>query len=471
MRPLAAMTAVGALAMSLPASASPPKTPGTLEVYPPPPGSDYYTSFDDTFTVRVRQPGGQWQDLYEYRVIVDLDHPQAASMVTFGTSGPVEVAIQKNNGAVRAVAVRPASSQVAARLVGAIAYLTLDGPGNLSVEFDDDRLHNLHLFANPVYPAGKPAKSRKLVTFAPGIHVPPQGQGSFLFDSDTDVRLAGGAILKGQIDVVNAHGVRIIGPGILQGGKEGITVLRSQGVEIDGPIVINPGHYTLMCGQSRGLTIRNLRTFSAGGWTDGIDLMACSDVHIDRAFLRTSDDAVAIYADRWNYHGDARNYLIENSTLWADVAHPVNIGLHGSKTEPRMIEDLVFRNIDILEHDEDDRDYQGALAITDGDNNLVRNVVFDDIRIDRIAEGMLFNFRVVFNQKYSLAPGRGIENVVVRNVRLGQGGANRSLIAGFDAGRAVRGVRLIGVEAAGGDITMSDIDVGPHTQDLSTSPD
>ncbi|MGF7155567.1 glycosyl hydrolase family 28 protein [Novosphingobium gossypii] len=467
MRSRAAVVAIGALAVALAAS---PAQSEPLEIYPPPPGSDYYTSFDDTFTVRVRQPGGVWRDLYEYRVMVDLDHPQAASMVTFGTSGPVEVAIQKNNGAVREVAVRPASSGIAARLVGAIAYLTLDGPANLSVEFDDDRLHNLHVFANPLYPAAQPAKGRKLVAFGPGIHVPPQGQNTFRFESDTDVRLAGGAILKGQVDIDKTHGVRIIGPGILRGGKEGVTVLHSEGVEIDGPIIVNPGHYTLMCGQTRGLTVRNLRSFSAGGWTDGIDLMACSDVHIDGAFLRTSDDAVAIYADRWDYHGDARNYLVENSTLWADVAHPVNIGLHGSKDEPRTIENLVFRNIDILAHDEDDRDYQGALAITDGDNNLVRNVVFDDIRVDRIEEGMLFNFRVVFNQKYSLAPGRGIENVLLRNVRLRHGRANAPVIAGFADDRTVSGVQLLDVSGPEGAIATRDVEIGGYVEGVTSSP-
>lgn len=465
-----AFLALGALAITFPAHAGSTQQAGTLEVYPPPPGSDYYSSFDDTFTVRVRQPGGEWRDLYEFRVMVDLDSPQPASMVTFGTQGPVEVAIQKNNGTVRAVAVRPASSGVTAKLVGTIAYLTLDGPANLSIEFDEDRLHNLHLFANPIYPPARSAKGRKVVTFGPGIHFPPQGQNAFRFSSDTDVHLAGGAILKGQVDVANVHGVRIVGPGILKGGKEGITVLHSETVEIDGPIVVNPGHYTLLCGQSNGLTVRNLRTFSAGGWTDGIDLMACSDIHIDGAFLRTSDDAVAIYADRWDYRGDARNYLVENSTLWADVAHPVNIGLHGSKDEPRTIENLHFRNIDILDHDEDDRDYQGALAITDGDNNLVRNVLFDDIRIDRIEEGMLFNFRVVFNQKYSLAPGRGIENVTMRNVRLREGFANHSVVAGFDAHRAVSGVKFVAVGGPEEDLALKDINLGAYVDGLSTSP-
>ncbi|WP_404477986.1 glycosyl hydrolase family 28 protein [Novosphingobium sp. BL-52-GroH] len=442
---------------------------GKLEIYPSPPGPDYYSAHEDTFTVRVREPGGPWRDLYEYRVMVDADNPQSASMATFGMDGPVEVAVQKNNADVRRVEVRPGSRGVAVRLEGGVAYFTLDRPANLSVEFDGDRLHNLHLFANPLYVAGAPTKGRRLVTFAPGIHTPPDGQDSFRFESDTDVRLAGGAILKGQVDVSRAHDVRITGPGILQGGKEGISVLFSQNVEIDGPIVVNPKHYTLFCGQSSGLTLRNLRTFSAGGWTDGIDSMSCSDVHVDGAFLRTSDDSIAIYADRWDYHGDARNHVVENSTLWADVAHPINIGLHGNKETPRTIEHLVFRNIDILGHDEDDRDYQGAMAITDGDNNLVRDVVFDDIRVDRIEEGMLFNFKVVFNQKYSLAPGRGIRDVTVRNVRLREGLVNRPVIAGFDAGRTVRGVVLEGVEGPDGAIGREGIDLGAFVENLTVS--
>jgi hypothetical protein len=450
-------------------AAAPAESEGGIEIYPPPTGPDYYSAHEDMFTVRVRRPGGVWQDLYEYRVMVDADNPQAASMATFGMKGPVEVAVQKNNGTVQAVEVRPTSSGVTARLADATVFFTLDRPANLSIELDGDRLHNLHLFANPLYAPVKASAGRRLLSFPPGIHTPPDGQASFSVPSDTDVQLAGGAILKGQVDVSRARNVRIVGPGILQGGKEGISLLYSSDVEIDGPIIVNPRHYTLFCGQSTRLTVRNLRSFSAGGWTDGIDAMSCSNVHVDGAFLRTSDDSVAIYADRWDYHGDARNFLIENSTLWADIAHPINIGLHGSKDQPRIIENLVFRNIDILGHDEDDRDYQGALAITDGDNNLVRNILFDTIRVDRIEEGMLFNFRVVFNQKYSLAPGRGIENVRLRNVSLRAGLVNRPVIAGFAADRMVRGVRLEGVSTPSGRVDRAGIDVGSHVAGLETS--
>lgn len=96
---------------------------------------------NDDFTVRVREPGGQWQDLYEHAVIVDLDSPQRASMVRFDMAGAVEVEIRRNNGDVRAVSVRPDRAGIAARLDGRVARFTLNRPAKLSVEFDGDRLH------------------------------------------------------------------------------------------------------------------------------------------------------------------------------------------------------------------------------------------------------------------------------------------------------------------------------------------
>ena len=49
---------------------------------------------NDDYTVRVRMPGGEWQDVFEYKVQVDLDKPQDASMVQFDMGSPVESSSQ-----------------------------------------------------------------------------------------------------------------------------------------------------------------------------------------------------------------------------------------------------------------------------------------------------------------------------------------------------------------------------------------
>lgn len=437
-----------------------------LHLHEPPTGKAFWAYLNDDFTVRVRTPGGAWRDLYEYDVKVDLDRPQDASMVFFDIAGPVEVAVKKNNGDARRVEVRPDSAGVRARLAGNTAYFRLDRPANVSVEFDGDRLHNLHLFAAAPEPA-LPPQGPGVVYFGPGIHPLPEGQKSFRIPSNTTVVLAGGALVQGSIEIRDAENVRIVGHGIIDRPQQGITIANSRNVTVDGPIVLNPNHYTVLCGQSVGVSIRNLKSFSASSWSDGLDFMSCSDVRVDGVFLRNSDDTIAIYGGRWDYKGDARNYRITNSTLWADIAHPINIGLHGTPGAAEVLEDITFENIDILGHDEDDRDYQGAMAITDGDNNLVRNVRFEDIRIDDIQEGMLFNFRVVFNAKYSHAPGRGIEGVTLRNIRFRGGDINRPVIAGHSADRRVRGVRIENVTIAGERLRRADIDVGPFLDDLT----
>ncbi len=61
---------------------------------------------NDDYTVRVRVPGGEWKDLFEYNVQVDMDRVQDASMVQFDMGSPVEVMVKKNNGTIHEVDIR-----------------------------------------------------------------------------------------------------------------------------------------------------------------------------------------------------------------------------------------------------------------------------------------------------------------------------------------------------------------------------
>jgi polygalacturonase len=196
--------------------------------------------------------------------------------------------------------------------------------------------------------------------------------------------------------------------------------------------------------------------------------MSCSDVVIDDVFMRNSDDCIAIYAHRWKYYGNARNYTVTNAILWADIAHPINIGLHGNTAgEGDTLEHITFKNIDILEHDEDDPDYQGCMAITDGDLNLVRDVRFEDIRIDDFEEGQLLNFRTVYNEKYNTGPGRGIQNVYLKNISYNGSNMMPSVIKGLDAAHPVQNITFENLRINGKlilDAAAANIQAGPHTQ-------
>ena len=404
-----------------------------------------YSRHNDDFTVCVREPGKDWQDLFEYKVMVDLDNPQQASMVQFDFEGKVEMRVRVNNGTVNDVKIRPTSKGIQFTQKGNFIYFTLDKPAKLSLEVNGDKLHNLHIFANAPEKEIPDPNDSNVMYFAPGCHKPDEGSdGVFTIPSNTTVYLASGAFLHGKLLCKNVENVRIIGRGYIMEPYRGIEIVFSKNIEIDGITIINPTHYTIYGGQSSGLKINNLKSFSCRGWSDGIDLMSCSDVTINDIFMRNSDDCIAIYGHRWDYYGDTRNYRVTNAILWADVAHPINIGLHGDAESEKgeMIENLHFSDIDILEHDEDDRNYQGCMAFSVSDKNFVQNVTFENIRIDDFQEGQLFNLRVLFNSKYSNAPGRGIKNILFKNIYYNGTESNPSIIEGFDDKRQIEDIRF-----------------------------
>lgn len=398
---------------------------------------------NDDYTVRVRIPGGEWKDLFEYKVQVDMDKVQDASMVQFDMGSPVEVMVKKNNGTVRDVAIRPLNNGITYTQMKNSILFTLNKPQYLSVEFNGDRLHNLHLFANPMETETYTKEEQGVMYFGPGVHRPkdlPNNQ--IRIPSNTTVYLAPGAVVKAKLLVDKAENVRIIGRGILDHPIRGIEITDSKNVLVDGITVVNPDHYTVFGGGSTEITIKNLKSFSCKGWSDGIDMMCCRQVLIDNVFMRNSDDCIALYNHRWNWWGGSSDITVQNSILWADVAHPINVGGHGDPDSPtgEVIENLTFRNIDILEQDEDDPPYQGCMAVDCGDKNLVRNILFEDIRVESIQEGRLFYVKVRFNPKYDKQPGSGIDGITFRNITYTGIGENPSLIEGLDKDRMVKNV-------------------------------
>lgn len=430
-----------------------------------------YVAHNDDFTVQARTPGGEWKDLYEWNVRVDHDRPQDASMVYFDFTGTVELRIQKNNGTFSKVTIGPRTDAPKPVVRGGNVYITLDRPKNFAVFFDDDHLHNLHVFAGAPVPVPDGPNVRR---FGPGLHVPEDGGAIFDVKSGETVYMDGGAVLRGTFSVVGAKNVRILGHGLIlppAGGKGSqFRIEKSQDVTVEGPIVTQADAGVGNSVMSKDVHIVDVKGISGGQWTDGFNIYSSERVSLDRMFLRTSDDSVTVYAHRGEIYGDSRDVKVTNSTLWADVAHAMFIGLHGNSIDPETIERITFDNIDVVDLDEDDPEYEGVMSILAGDSNLVRDVTFSNIRVDRIEEAKLFQFRVAYNEKYNTSPGRGIQHVVLRNVSYsGDGMPSASLIAGYDAQRGIDDILLDNVTIAGRKIDLRDpgvVKVGPFATNV-----
>ncbi len=394
---------------------------------------------NNDFSVKVRQSGKEWQAVPNHLIKVDevrgiKHHVEEASMAFFDFSGEVEISVTFNNGPIRKARVRPLSYGIEPTVKGNTLTFKLDQPHNLSVEVNDDIFHNLHLFANPIIENVPDKNDPDVIFFGPGIHEFDNAQ--FKVPSNKTVYVDGGAVLRGQLLIHDAENVKVFGSGMVEHTvKMGVHISNSRNIEIE-------GIFTTQCatGGSDSVTIRNVKSISYYGWGDGLNVFASNNVYFDRVFCRNSDDCTTVYATRKGFEGGCRNIMMENSTLWADVAHPIFIGIHGNAQNFDIIEDLVYRNIDILDHKEVQLDYQGCLAINGGDNNIIRNVLFEDIRIEDFRQGQLFNIRIFYNEKYCAAPGMGIENIHFKNISYNGDNAEISVIAGYNSDRKVKNI-------------------------------
>ena len=433
----------------------------------------------DAYEVSVRAEGDtEWKQVEVLRCDVDLKRVQQAAFAEFDMQGKAYVRVKSKKCKVNSekIIVRPSSRSITPkRIDDETIEIILDKPEYLSVEFDGDRTHNLHIFANPVQTlspvrsagtlnssVSRPprngeglatldscaqlptsiieslpsrgdlegsvitwqgensqdvfVKDASMIYFGPGVHKPKDLPSEEIkIPSNCTVYLAPGAVVKARLIVDRAENVRIIGRGILDHPLRGIEITYSKNVLVDGITVLNPAHYTVYGGQSEDITLRHIKTFSCRSWSDGFDLMCCRHVRIEDCFLRTSDDCIALYNHRWWYWGGTEDVEVTRCTMWPDVAHPVNIGSHGDDRSEtgETLQNVRIHDCDIVYSRTD-----AALKFSCGDKNWVRDVRFTDIRLEGLEETALFGIAVVFGSKYNRAPGNGIDDITFENIRV-----------------------------------------------------
>ena len=352
------------------------------------------------FEVKARIHGGEWQDVSTYAFKVDRvanakHNVEITSVAKFEFEGKVEIQVKSIAQDIKSYKIRPNSYGIKAIQEGNTLTFSLDRPRYLSVEINGNIYQNLQIFADNVLEKPKVKKKKDLIYFGPGIH-DFKGDSIHIASGKT-VFIDNGAVIKGWLSTYGSNHVKILGHGIVMPGHhEGIMVRYAKNIDIDGPITTQ-----LPIGGSDSVTVKNVKVMSWYGWGDGFNIFASNNIHQEHLFARTSDDCSTIYCTRKNYHGGCKNITIKDCVYWADVAHPIMIGLHSETPENEEITNVLYEDIDILEHAENQIDYQGCTA-----------------------------------------PGRGIENITLRNIAYTGEMPNMGIIAGYDQSRMVKNIRF-----------------------------
>lgn len=309
-----------------------------------------------------------------------LDQTELASFAYWDMSGPVTVEVASNRP-IKSVAIRPTSYGIQHSVEGNKITFQMPRPGQVTVEVNGTS-HALHLFADPPEDSLPDPGASDVIYFGPGVH----RAGRIELKSGETVYIAGGAVVHGVIEAREVSNIRILGRGILdvstfKRGEAGgaISLYGCTNVEIDGIIIRDPNVWTVTPSACQHVTISDIKLI--GLWrynADGIDIVNSQHVTIDKCFVRSFDDSIAIKGlkGRRNHPtGDkpVQDVIVSDCVIWNDWGRALEMG---AETVAPEISDVVFRNCDII------HTVHIAMDIQHGDRAMIQNVCFENIRLE-----------------------------------------------------------------------------------------
>jgi hypothetical protein len=375
-------------------------------VYPAPPGlttSPDFTVMADNHQVWVERIGSKLMkfdyNLYGSRDMEDLN------VASFSCSGSVNITI-KANVKIDSFNILPKSRNITASVNGSEISFTMDGPQKLYVEINN--LPHLAIFADQ--PEVNPLKKGDpgVIYYGPGEHNP----GKINLVSNMSVYIAAGAVVYADFTGRNLENVTITGRGIIQGK---ISITSCSNFNVSGIFIRNTKGWTNTLTDCHNCSYRNVKVFSyeAIYSVDGINPVSCTNFTIDDCFMRCRDDCVAIKSGDINLRVDS--VFISNCVMvgWA-CSDGVTIGfeLNGGP-----VENIFVKNCDILYARGDGRTQgHAAFSIVCDGPALVRNIHFEDIRVENRVEFKNLELIVTDGSLYGTDPPGHIKGVYLKNI-------------------------------------------------------
>ncbi len=422
-----------------------------------------------------------------------IDQTELAGFAVWDMSGPVKVEVVSRR-AVQSVVVRPASRGIRPVIDGDRITLALDRPGPLVVEVNGMH-HALHLLPSPPEQDAPAPGAPGVRYFGPGVHRP----GKIELDSNESVYIAGGAVVYGSIQARGASNLRIAGRGILDQspfarGQAGGAVRLSDcsQVSIEGIVMRDPDVWCCSLFGCRDVRIDGVKLI--GLWrynADGIDVCNSQDVEVSNCFVRAFDDALVIKGLTSRRQGPderpVRNVRFIRCVVWCDWGRAMEIGAETCAPE---IADVVFADCDIV------RTTHIAMDIQHGDRAAVRNIRFENIRVEidawnprpRIQRSPEDQYQparedrycptlleiVIRKNNYSKDEHRGtVRDVVYQDIAVVGPHHPPSSFRGFDDEHTVEGVTIANLQFNGkvvGNAKEAGLNIGPHVRGVQFAP-
>jgi hypothetical protein len=393
------------------------------------------------------------------------DYADHASFAAFDIDGPVIINITCPN-AVRAARVFPTSYHIEPKIDGKHVTLTLAQPRNLTIEVNDDWIHSLHLFANPMETDAPRQDEPNVIYFGPGVHTIREG---IKVTSGKTLYLAGGAILRaegsagGPVVSLSGEHVSLRGRGIIDGSKcpthtRNLLAVRGKDITIDGIILHDSSTWNVPMRQCDRVSVTNLKILGCRANSDGIDVCNSRDVTIDGCFIRTLDDLVVIKSD--TEQGPVHHVLVKNCVLWNQVAHALSIG--AELREP--VDDVRFVDCDVIH----DIGREWTLRVYHCDAAPISDIHFQNIRIEQTRRLISV---WIGKQVWSRDPQRGhVKDVEFKDIRATSPTPPKIELRGFDADHAIDGITFNDIVINGKPLAADEVKANAFVKDVVVRP-
>ena len=348
-------------------------------------------------------------------------------------------------GAASSVEIRLADFSENCRIMPEDAVSDIAGIGSETIEFkmaantyayvEIDDLPPLLISSEQTVPMTCDRKDPKVKYFGPGKHE----AGEIVLESGDILFIDTGAIVYGTVKMAGCSDVTITGNGILDTSHQekgaAIHFDNCSDISISGILIrSSKGGWMVVPSNSSDIRIKDVKILGFGANNDGIDLVSDSDVRIDRCFIRSTDDCIALKTGKSRGSSDI---CISDCTFYGFASSDgVIVGY-----EARSPIDSVFvRNCDVLAcRGTSPTGGKSPFSIICDGPGPISNIFFENCRISEDVEFKNLEISVTNGQQYVfMEPGK-VDNVVFRNVHWAQGDVP-FMIWGHDAEHRVTNV-------------------------------
>jgi hypothetical protein len=421
-------------------------TPGKkdqLKVYIAPGGAPLS---EEVYKVRVRQNNGNWLSLPVYSFMKQYSYLECLTaipnFVYFDSEGEVEVEVEVMVE-FQQLKIYPQNLKIATRQEGNKVFLFMnDKVRLLSFEIDGEAKKPLLLFSNTVEDEnpGSDKITDSTLYFGPGYHSIP-GDGIIRAKS---IYIAGGAIVEGHICIENKSGCKISGRGILynplkdEWGSRIICIKKCSNVQLSGIICIQRSTgWGINPIASHDVSISGIKLIAEV--RDGIDILNCQRVSINNSFVMAHDDVICLKGIKEGENEPVEDIKVEHCVL-SNMGGGNGMEIGYESVTP-VYQRILFNDIDLIHCLTKFRPHpdwpEAAISIHptrmgEYEDSVymrvmppVRDVTYKDIRITS-AEDILFVD--IFPNRNS--PGKGISNILFKNVNIYDGPRRPSRVLG-----------------------------------------